>query len=246
MSGEGAGLCRSALVMTCWPTLVRYYAVLRWLGMCMPRRVPRQTESPQRYGSRNRGDLRSYGTVMSMATDAETLPDRGEARLQLAEDAVAELLGAAVHAGGPGGSAAVLHGDGLDVPGGGLGLALDAVYLTGFGGSGHSWTLLGENGCRHCNPPRHLARPAAGAGILVTLAPYVPKGWIHRMALPLRAVRRTNCPRPRWTYQAGCAAGCIPYVRRCWSAGSAKVACWNSRAVMDHADVADSSWRSTS
>ena len=53
---------------------------------------------------------------MSMATDAETLPDRGEARLQLAEDADAELLGAAVHAGGPGGSAAVLHGDGLDVP----------------------------------------------------------------------------------------------------------------------------------
>ena len=50
-----------------------------------------------------------------MATDAETLPDRGEARLQLAEDADAELLGAAVHAGGPGGSAAVLHGDGLDV-----------------------------------------------------------------------------------------------------------------------------------
>ena len=30
--------------------LVRCYAVLRWLGVCMPRRVPRQTESPERYG----------------------------------------------------------------------------------------------------------------------------------------------------------------------------------------------------
>ena len=66
------------------------------------------------------------------------------------------------------------------------------------------------------------------------------------MALPLRAVRRTNCPRPQWTYQAGCAAGCIPYVRRRWPAGSAKVASWNPRAVVDQADVADSSWRSTS
>ena len=66
----------------------------------------------------------------------------------------------------------------------GLGLALDAVDLTGFGRGGHSWTLLGKNGCRHCNPPRRLARP--GAGILVTLAPYVPKATIHRMALPLR------------------------------------------------------------
>ena len=120
---------------------------------------------------------------MSMATDAETLPDRGEARLQLAEDADAELLGAAVHAGGPGGSAAVLHGDDLDVPGGGLGPAIHAVNLNGFSRGGHSWTLLGQNACRHCNPPRGLIRPAAGAGILVTLAPYVPKGRIHRMVL---------------------------------------------------------------
>ena len=29
MSNEGAGLCRSALVMTRWPALVRCYAVLR-------------------------------------------------------------------------------------------------------------------------------------------------------------------------------------------------------------------------
>ncbi len=50
MSNEGAGLCRSALVMTRWPALVRCYAVLRWLGVCVPRRVPRQTESPERYG----------------------------------------------------------------------------------------------------------------------------------------------------------------------------------------------------
>ena len=43
--------------------------------------------------------------------------------------------------------AAVLHGDGLDVLGGGPGLALDAVYLHGFG---RAWSvigrLLGENG----------------------------------------------------------------------------------------------------
>ena len=44
MSGEGAGLRRSALVMTRCPALVRCCAVLRWLGVCMPRRVPRQTE----------------------------------------------------------------------------------------------------------------------------------------------------------------------------------------------------------
>ena len=41
----------------------------------------------------------------------------------------AELPGAAVHAGGPGGSAAVLHGDGLDVLGGGLGPALDITGI---------------------------------------------------------------------------------------------------------------------
>ena len=50
MSDEGAGLRRSALVMTRWPDLVRCYAVLRWLGVCIPRRVPRQTESPMRNG----------------------------------------------------------------------------------------------------------------------------------------------------------------------------------------------------
>ena len=50
MSGEGAGLRRSALVMTPCPALVRCCAVQRWLGVCMPRRVPRQTESPERYG----------------------------------------------------------------------------------------------------------------------------------------------------------------------------------------------------
>ena len=50
MSDEGAGLRRSALVMTCSPALVRRYAVLRWLGVRMPRRVPRQTASPERYG----------------------------------------------------------------------------------------------------------------------------------------------------------------------------------------------------
>ena len=49
MSDAGAGLRRSALVMTRWPALVRCYAVLRWLGVCMPRRVPRQTELPERY-----------------------------------------------------------------------------------------------------------------------------------------------------------------------------------------------------
>ena len=43
-------LRRSALAMTRWPALVRCYAVLCWLGVCMPRRVPRQTESPERYG----------------------------------------------------------------------------------------------------------------------------------------------------------------------------------------------------
>ena len=53
MAGEGAGLRRSALVMTRSPAVVRCYAVLRWLGVCVPRRVPRrssQTESPVRYG----------------------------------------------------------------------------------------------------------------------------------------------------------------------------------------------------
>ena len=54
MADEGAGLHRSALAMTRWPALVRCYArcyaVLRWLRVCMPRRVPRQTESPERYG----------------------------------------------------------------------------------------------------------------------------------------------------------------------------------------------------
>ena len=50
MADEGVGLCRSALVMTRSPALVRCYAVLRWLGVCMPRRVPRQTASPERYG----------------------------------------------------------------------------------------------------------------------------------------------------------------------------------------------------
>ena len=50
MADEGAGLRRSALLMTRWPVLVRCYAVLRWLGVCVPRCVPRQTESPERYG----------------------------------------------------------------------------------------------------------------------------------------------------------------------------------------------------
>ena len=53
MPDEGAGLRRSALVMTRWPTLVRYYAVLWWLGVSMPRRVPRrssQIASSERYG----------------------------------------------------------------------------------------------------------------------------------------------------------------------------------------------------
>ena len=50
MADEGAELHRSALVMTRSPALVRCYAVLRWLGVCVPRRVPRQTASPERYG----------------------------------------------------------------------------------------------------------------------------------------------------------------------------------------------------
>ena len=50
MADEGAGLHRSALVMTRSPALVRCYAVLRWLGVCVPRRDPRQTASPERYG----------------------------------------------------------------------------------------------------------------------------------------------------------------------------------------------------
>ena len=50
MADAGVGLRRSALVMTRSPALVRCYAVLCWLGVCMPRRVPRQTESPERYG----------------------------------------------------------------------------------------------------------------------------------------------------------------------------------------------------
>ena len=50
MADEGVGLRRSALVMTRWPALVRCYAVLRWLGVCVPRRVPRQAESRERYG----------------------------------------------------------------------------------------------------------------------------------------------------------------------------------------------------
>ena len=50
MADEGVGLRRSAVMMTCSPALVRRYAVLRWLGVCMPRRVPRQTESLERYG----------------------------------------------------------------------------------------------------------------------------------------------------------------------------------------------------
>ena len=50
MADEGTGLHRSALAMTRWPALVRCYTVLRWLRVCMPRRVPRQTESPERYG----------------------------------------------------------------------------------------------------------------------------------------------------------------------------------------------------
>ena len=50
MADEGVGLRRSALVMTRSPALVRCYAVLRWLGVCVLRRVPRQTASPERYG----------------------------------------------------------------------------------------------------------------------------------------------------------------------------------------------------
>ena len=50
MADEGAGLRRSAVMMTRWPALVRCYAVLRWLGVCMPRRVQSQTELPERYG----------------------------------------------------------------------------------------------------------------------------------------------------------------------------------------------------
>ena len=50
MADEGAELRRSALVMTCSPALVRCYAVLRWLRVCMPRRDQSQTESPERYG----------------------------------------------------------------------------------------------------------------------------------------------------------------------------------------------------
>ena len=51
MADEGVGLRRSALVMTRSPALVRCYAVLRWLGVCVPRRVQSQTESPERYGA---------------------------------------------------------------------------------------------------------------------------------------------------------------------------------------------------
>ena len=50
MADEGVGLHRSALVMTRSPALVRCYAVLRWLGVCVPRHGPRQTASPERYG----------------------------------------------------------------------------------------------------------------------------------------------------------------------------------------------------
>ena len=50
MADERVGLRRSALVMTRSPPLVRCYAVLRWLGVCVPRRVQSQTESPERYG----------------------------------------------------------------------------------------------------------------------------------------------------------------------------------------------------
>ena len=50
MADEGVGLRRSALLMTRSPALVRCYAVLRWLGVCVPRRGPRQTESPERCG----------------------------------------------------------------------------------------------------------------------------------------------------------------------------------------------------
>ena len=50
----------------------------------------------------------------------------------------------AVHADGPGGSAAVLHGDGLDIFGRCLGLALDAVNLNGFGRGGHRRLLEGR------------------------------------------------------------------------------------------------------
>ena len=53
MADEGVGLRRSAVMMTCSPALVRRYAVLRWLGVCMPRRVTcrsSQIASPERYG----------------------------------------------------------------------------------------------------------------------------------------------------------------------------------------------------
>ena len=95
---------------------------------------------------------------------------------------------------------AVLHRDGLDVFGWGSCLALDAVNLHGFGRGGHSWTLLGENGCRHCNPPRRLARPAAG--ILVTLAPYVPKGKILRR-LPASRFREGRLLEPQGGHRPG-------------------------------------------
>ena len=50
------------------------------------------------------------------------------------EDADAEHSGVALDADGPGSGPAVLHGDGLDVVGGCLGLALHAVNLDGFWG----------------------------------------------------------------------------------------------------------------
>lgn len=50
------------------------------------------------------------------------------------ENSDAEFFRAALHAGG---GAAVLHVDGLDVPGGGLDLALHALDLDGFRRGGH-------------------------------------------------------------------------------------------------------------
>ena len=70
MADEGVGLRRSALLMTRSPTLVRCYALLRWLGPCIAQAYPAPVISEGVSGA-------LHGLVVPQAFVPDTANDLG-------------------------------------------------------------------------------------------------------------------------------------------------------------------------
>ena len=70
MADKGVGLRRSALLMTRSPTLVRCYALLRWLGPCIARAYPAPVISEGVSGA-------LHGLVVPQAFVPDTANDLG-------------------------------------------------------------------------------------------------------------------------------------------------------------------------